>query len=131
MLAPDSPETVWEPIVEGLRERFLTQLHQQGLGRHQDREICQLIIADLQALSTFLGDRPYFMTNQPTTLDATVYAHIGNLIQPPFESAIVDVARNLTNLCQHCDRIAQLFFMSDSIVSIFNGVVDDDRAKVS
>ncbi len=110
MLAPNRPEDVWEPIVEGLRQHFLTQLYQQGLGRHHDREICQLIMADLQALSTVLGDRPYFMSNQPTTLDATVYAHIGNLIQPPFESAIVDAARTLTNLCQHCDRMTQQFF---------------------
>lgn len=110
MLAPNSPHEIWEPIVEGLRKQFLTQLYQQGLGRHQEGEIDQLITADLQALSTFLADRPYFMGDQPTTLDATVYAHIGNLIQPPFDSAIVNAARNLTNLCQHCDRMTQHFF---------------------
>lgn len=113
MLAPNTPEEVWQPIVENLRKHFLNQLYQQGLGRHQEQEICQLIIADLQALSTFLADRPYFMGSQPTTLDATVYAHIGNLIQPPFDSTIVDTARNLTNLCQHCDRMTQQFFKSD------------------
>lgn len=110
MLAPNSPHEIWEPIVEGLRMQFLTQLYQQGLGQHQEGEIDQLITADLQALSTFLADRPYFMGDQPTTLDATVYAHIGNLIQPPFDSAIVNAARNLTNLCQHCDRMTQHFF---------------------
>jgi hypothetical protein len=52
------------------------------------------------ALSDFLA-QTFFMGDKPTTLDATAYAYIGNLIKPPYSSSIVDYVLQLENLCQH------------------------------
>ena len=93
-----------------LRENFRTQMYVQGMGRHSSEEIYQIITADFQALSDFLADKPFFMGDKPTTLDATAYAYIGNFIKPPFGSPIVDYVLKLENLCQHCDRMTQQFF---------------------
>ena len=110
MLVPEHPNHVWEPIVDGLRDRFRAQLYNQGMGRHRAEEIFQLTNADFQALSEFLADKPFFMGNEPTTLDAAVYAHVGNVIQPPFSSPIAAYVSQLPNLCNHYERMTQQFF---------------------
>jgi len=110
LLFPDLPQETWEPFVEQIRDLFLNQLHSQGLGRHQDEEIYQIIRADLQALSDFLSDQPFFFHSKPTMLDLVVFACVGNIIQTPFKGAIVDCAVQFSNLCQHYDRMAQQFF---------------------
>ncbi|GET35864.1 glutathione S-transferase family protein [Microseira wollei] len=116
MLGTEAPPEGWEPFLEELRENLRNQMYVQGMGRHSSEEIYQIITADLQALSDFLADKPFFMGDKPTTLDATAYGYIGNFIKPPFASPIVDYALKLENLCQHCDRMNQQFF-SDTELS--------------
>ncbi len=109
-LYPGVPPTEWEPLIEQLGERIRTQMYGHGMGRHSSSEICQIISADFQALSDFLADKPFFMGERPTTLDATAYAFIGNLIKPPLPSPIVDYVIQLDNLYQHYERMKQEFF---------------------
>ncbi|MBP5975188.1 hypothetical protein HW132_21230 [Brasilonema sp. CT11] len=49
------------------------------------------------------------MGDQPTTLDATAYAYIGNFIKPPYSSPIVDYLLQRANLCQHYEQMNQQF----------------------
>jgi len=99
-----------QAIVEEVYNIAATQLYNHGMGRHNDQEIYQIITADFQALSDFLADKPYFMGDKPTTLDATAYAYVGNLIKPPLGHPIVDYVLQLQNLCQHYERMHQQFF---------------------
>ncbi|MFB2983862.1 glutathione S-transferase family protein [Microseira sp. BLCC-F43] len=115
MLGNNAPPEGWEPFLEELRQNYLNQMYVQGLGRHSSEEIYQITTADLQALSDFLADKPFFMGEQPTTLDATAYGYIGNIIKPPFTSPIVGYALKLENLCQHCDRMNQRFFSESEL----------------
>ncbi|HLP91437.1 MAG TPA: glutathione S-transferase C-terminal domain-containing protein [Nostocaceae cyanobacterium] len=80
------------------------------MGRHSDEGITEIITADFQALSDFLGDKPFFMGDKPTTLDATAYGYLSNVIHTPFKHPIIDYLLQLDNLCQHGDRITQAFF---------------------
>ena len=107
---PGVAPTEWEPLVEQLGERIRTQMYGHGMGRHSSSEICQITSADFQALSDFLADKPFFMGERPTTLDATAYASIANLIKPPFKSPIVEYVAKLDNLCQHYERMRKQFF---------------------
>ena len=43
-------------------------LNAQGYGRHSANEIEDIAKKDLMALSTFLGEKPYFFGNQPSTV---------------------------------------------------------------
>ena len=99
-----------ELILKDLKQNVLTQMYGHGIGRHSSEEITQILSADFQALSDFLADKPFFMGDKPTTLDATAYGFIGNFIKPPFPSPIVDYLLKLENLYQHCERMTQLFF---------------------
>jgi len=100
----------WEAIAQGIYDSVRSQLEGHGLGRHSDEEIVQIICEDIQALSDFLGDKPFFLGDRPTTLDATVYGYIANYIRPPYQSPMVDFALARSNLCQHCDRMAEQYF---------------------
>lgn len=109
-LFPKTPPEVSEPLAEEFRKTVLQQMHAHGIGRHSQSEIAQIICGDFQALSDFLADKPFFMGDQPTTLDATAYAYIGNFIKPPYSSPIVDYLLQRANLCQHYERMNQQFF---------------------
>ncbi len=113
LLVPSGSKEQWEPIVEGIRSKYLAYMDAQGIARHSEEEIFLIVSADFQALSDFLADKPFFMGTQPTTLDATAYAYIGNVIKPPFKSPIVDYVRRLENLCQHYERMTRAFFSED------------------
>ncbi|HLO87898.1 MAG TPA: glutathione S-transferase family protein [Nostocaceae cyanobacterium] len=110
MIKDSVPIEQCDLMVEGFYKIFQEQIHAHGLGRHNDQEITQIMMADFQSLSDFLGDKPFFMGDKPTTLDATAYAYIANTIKPPFKHPIIDFVLNLDNLCQHSDRMTQEFF---------------------
>jgi len=110
IIAPGHPEEVWGPPVDQLRERALAQLHGHGLGRHTPEEISALICEDLQAISDFLGSKPFLMGEDPTTVDATAYAHLANLRSPPFESPIKVSLCEKQNLVAYCERMQARFF---------------------
>ena len=114
-LYPGVSSTEWEPLVEQIGERIRSQMYAQGIGRHSSSEIFQITSADFRALSDFLDDKPFFMGEQPTTLDATAYAFIGNVIKPPFKSPIVDYVIELDNLCQYYERMRQEFFAAPKL----------------
>src|SRR5215470_11939514 len=68
-------------------------LDAHGIGRHAEAEIYEMGVRDMQAVATQLGDKPFFMGNAPTGVDATVFATIVSIIDPPFESPVKDAAR--------------------------------------
>ncbi len=113
-LFPETPLEVSEPFAEEFRKTVFAQMQAHGIGRHTHEEISQIICADFQALSDFLADKPFFMGDQPTSLDATAYGYIGNFMQPRYESPIVDYLLGCSNLCQHYERMAQQFFSARS-----------------
>jgi glutathione S-transferase len=113
-LFPETPLEVSEPFAEEFCKTMRSQMQAHGIGRHTHEEISQIICADFQALSDFLADKPFFMGDQPTSLDATAYGYIGTFIQPRYESPIVDYLLRCSNLCQHYERMAQQFFSARS-----------------
>lgn len=110
ILFPDAPIETWEPFIKEFRRTILSQMYSHGMGRHSSDEIVQITCADFQALSNFLADKPFFMGDEPTTLDATAYAYVGNFIKAPYTSPIVDYVLQRSNLCQHYERMTQQFF---------------------
>jgi len=112
ILFPDAPIETWEPFIKEFQKTILSQMYSHGMGRHSAEEIVQITRADFQALSDFLADKPFFMGDEPTTLDATAYAFVGNFIKPPYTSPIVDYVLQRSNLCEHYERMTQNFFSS-------------------
>jgi glutathione S-transferase len=104
------------PILRSLipplaRKSITKSLYGHGMGRHSRTEIYQIGIQDTTALSNFLADKPFFMGEQPTSLDAVAYSYLANVLWTPIVSPIKEAAQNLPNLEAFCDRMKQRFYV--------------------
>ncbi len=104
------PPVVRTVVALIIRNKVLRDLKGQGIGRHSTEEIYQIGITDLNALSDFLADKPFFMGNQPTTLDASAYGLLANILWVPLESPLKDHAEKLSNLSTYCQRMKATFY---------------------
>ncbi len=92
------------------RRGLLKQMHGHGMGRHSQAEIHALAMRDITALADFLADKPYFMGNEPCSLDATAYAFTANLIWAPVESALKQHAKQYPQLEAYCQRMRGRYY---------------------
>lgn len=88
-----------------LRARFRRMLELQGLGRHRPEEIVALAREDLAALSAYLADKPFFMGEQLTTIDAVAYGFLANILLVPVEGALKRAASEFANLVAFCETM--------------------------
>jgi glutathione S-transferase len=72
------------------------ELYGQGTGRHTKSEVFDLGKRDLTSLSDFLGDKPFFMGEQPTILDATAFGFLVNVLRCPIESPLKEHAKRIS-----------------------------------
>lgn len=92
------------------RRGLVKELHGHGMGRHQRQEIHAIGQRDITALADYLGDKPYFMGEQPCALDATVYAFVANLLWAPVESALKQHAQRYPQLEAYCARMRSRYY---------------------
>ncbi|MCX8101597.1 MAG: glutathione S-transferase family protein [Geminicoccaceae bacterium] len=88
-----------------LRRRFARMLQLQGLGRHDRDEILARAREDLAALSARLGDRPFFMGEQLTTIDAVAFGFLANILLVPVEGELKRLAQGFANLVAFCETM--------------------------
>ena len=62
---------------------------------------------DISAIADFLGDKPFMLGAQPTSLDATTYAFLANLLWAPIDSPLREHARALPLVDAYCRRIKE------------------------
>lgn len=104
------PVAVRPVIATLVRSKMRKKLAGHGMGLHSAAEIEELGKADLSAASAFLGDKAYFMGDQPTSLDATAYAFLANAVHAPFNSPLTIHARRLANVASYCERMRLRYF---------------------
>jgi glutathione S-transferase len=100
-------------VVSGwVKYKIRNALFRQGIGRHSREEIYEIGRADLSALSILLGEKPYFMGNIPTSVDATAYSFLANILVPPLNSPLKDHGMSLGNLSPYCERMKRQYYDS-------------------
>jgi glutathione S-transferase len=103
------------PLVAGMVRRQLTKsLHAQGTGRRPTEAIVAKGVEYMQAISSYLDNKPFFLGDRPHTIDATVYGFAASVIWTPIGGPIQDAALNSDNLVPYCERIRSRFFESDA-----------------
>lgn len=80
------------------------------MGRHTLDEQVQLAIADLDALSMILADKPYLLGAQLCWADASVYSFVWGALCPLFALPIRLHAETKANLVAYQYRLQQQFF---------------------
>jgi glutathione S-transferase len=88
-----------------VRRTIARSLRRQGYGRHSRDEIYALGIADLDALATHLGGRPFAVADRPTSVDASVYSFLVSVIWPPIEMPLKRHALTRQALCAYLERM--------------------------
>ncbi|HVV85699.1 MAG TPA: glutathione S-transferase family protein [Kofleriaceae bacterium] len=88
-----------------IRRKVKKSLHAQGTGRHGHEEICAMAIADWQAVSDLLGDRPFLLGDAPHVVDATLYAFLEGVLRFPADSPVKQAVAGMANLVGYRDRI--------------------------
>jgi glutathione S-transferase len=103
------PPLKW--IVPPLARRIVRrELHGHGMGRHARDEIDAIGRKDLTAAADFLGDQAFFMGARPSSLDATAYAFLANVLWVPIESPLKAHARQRPQLEAYCRRMKEKYF---------------------
>jgi glutathione S-transferase len=93
-----------------MRSQFRKQLYARGLGRHDEKDIIAMGQADLDAASAFLGDRPYFLGDEPTGLDACALGFLGVTIYVEGDNPLYRHAASLPNLVAYTERMRARYF---------------------
>jgi glutathione S-transferase len=103
------------PVVRDLvpvlaRRRMLKELWGHGMGRHAEAEIYLLGRRDLDTLSDHLGEKPWFMGEKPTTLDASAFGILANILWCPIQSPLREHSKALPNLTAFCERLRERYY---------------------
>lgn len=93
-----------------IRRELRKQVYYHGLGRHTRQEVYHLGQQDIMAISTLLGQQNYFFGEKISSIDATLFGFLANIIYPPLATPIQEYALSLENLLPYCERIFQSYY---------------------
>lgn len=97
------------PVIAPFARRGVRrQLIGHGIGAHTCDEIHSAGRRDLAALADFLGEKPFLMGAAPTSIDATAYGLLANIMKVPIASPVKDDAFRRANLVAWVERMAAL-----------------------
>lgn len=102
------PQEVQDALL-AFREKIHDEHLKHGMGLRSHEDIVQCLQEDLDALSTFLGDKPFFLGEEPTSYDATIYSTFRHIADVPWDWAGRDYARSQANLVAYADRMRARF----------------------
>jgi len=86
------------------------QLRGHGIGLHSPEEIHAIGRKDICALGDFLEDKPFFLGDTATEIDAIAYGFLANIVNAPIASPIKDEAEGRANLIGFVERIRSRYF---------------------
>ncbi|MBX9774409.1 MAG: glutathione S-transferase family protein [Xanthobacteraceae bacterium] len=97
-------------VVAMVRRQVRANLRGQGTGRHTHDEIVALGCRSIDAIATYLGDKPFFMGAEPKGVDATMFAFAASALCPVFTSPIRDSAERRSNLRCYVGRMTARYY---------------------
>ena len=104
------PEEMRRDVFASLRESIRGTLHAHGLGRHTPDEIYAFGRADLDAIATFLDDKPFFMGDRPTTVDASLVGVVLNILASDIDTPLMRHAAAIPTLADYALRFERTVF---------------------
>src|SRR5262245_36724528 len=103
------PAFVRPMVVNLVRKRVGKLLWQQGLLRNSHEQIMESALRDWQAVLAVMG-APYFFGEEPTGIDAIVFATLATTVLTPIDSPIRDFLRSKPACIDYVERMRARFF---------------------
>lgn len=94
-----------------VRKNMIKALDYQGTGRHSVQEVVALGIKTLDSLAVILGDKHYILEDKPTSIDATAFAFLANVIWSPGTNLLKEHALKLSNVVGYCNRMWHEYYL--------------------
>ena len=91
--------------LDAFRGRVLAEFDGQGMGRRPSEVVYEFYREDIDALSAFLGDKPYFTGDKLRSLDASVYSSLRHCADQPHPWSQAGYVQKHQNLVDYMDRI--------------------------
>ncbi len=104
------PDAVRPAAKKGYVEALTAQLHARGISRHGEEILLAMGKADLDAAGAFLGDKKFFLGDQPRTVDACVFGFLGASIWVTGDNPLFRHAASIGNLRAYAERMRARFF---------------------
>ena len=84
----------------------------QGIGRHSKEEVQEMIDKDLEAISTYLGSKSFFMGSEPCEVDCTMFGFISQFIYGSYPGCVCTdaIKREYPNLIEYNERMKAKFW---------------------
>lgn len=100
----------WMSILIGpyLRRHFRTQLYARGIARHSDEDIVKMGKADIDALSSMLGNKDWFVSKKPTLTDCAVFGQLSFFALSGLQTPVCIHAASKPNLVKWCNKVKDL-----------------------
>jgi glutathione S-transferase len=99
------------PVAKTLvRRKIRKDLRSQGVGRHSDQELAELVKRDVDASATLLGEAPWLGGDQPCGGDATLGAFVITGHAPEFKTEVGRLIGEHANLMAYKERVLAAYF---------------------
>lgn len=108
------PPLFGELILKMIRKDMVKISKAQGIGEHSRKEIIGFAKADLTAISNSLGQKLFFLGEEPAGIDATMYGFLIQQLWIPWNNPVREHALSLKNLEAYCQRMKQRFWIVSS-----------------
>ncbi|XP_070554456.1 failed axon connections homolog [Ptychodera flava] len=82
-------------------------MYGHGIGRHTEHELFSIVLKDLKALSTFLGEKKFLFGDEPCEYDCAIFGQLAQLLWCPFPGSPQQILMKgeLKNLEEYCYRM--------------------------
>jgi glutathione S-transferase len=126
----NSVPAIARPLVASMARGHMRKiLRLQGVLRHSDEEINDSALRDWRAVLTIMGDGPFFFGNEPTGVDAIVFAVLATTVLTPIESPIGDFLRSQPVCVAYAERMRARFFPELTVASPREAVAQAEEGK--
>lgn len=104
------PPVIGSIAFKMMQREMAGQLHARGIARHAPDVIEAKGRHDIDALSAYLGERPYLVADRPVVADAAVFGQLAPMMVWPMETPVALYARTVPNVVAYCERMRALCF---------------------
>jgi glutathione S-transferase len=107
----DSVPTIARSLVASMvRGRMRKILWTQGVLRNSDEDIIEAGLRDWRAVLPVMGEGPFFFGDEPTGIDAIVFAALATTVLTPIESPIREFLRSQAACVAYAERMRARYF---------------------
>lgn len=101
-----------------IRKGVIKSLYLQGTGRHSPDEVVHMATKTINAIAFMLGDKKYFMGEQLSTIDASAFAFLINILVSPYDDLLKNILKKHENCRLFCNRMWRNFYPEIPLPSV-------------